>query len=82
MLLLPDLNSNCSKTREEGHFVEKKGLRRVKEFFFLVFFFFDARCSLMRLDGRYIANEESSSTAWLVSRWHGWEHLFQRRLSL
>ena len=52
MLLLSDLNSDCSKTREEGHFAESKSLRRVKEFFF-----FDERSSLVRLDGCYIANE-------------------------
>ena len=29
-----------------------------------------------------IANEGSNLTAWLLSPWHGREHLFQRRLSL
>ena len=59
MLLLPDLNPDCSKTREEGHFVESKGLRRVNDFFF------DARSSQLRLGGSYIANEGSNLTlAW------------------
>ena len=47
MLLLSALNSDCSKAREEGHFAESKSLRRVNEFFF------DARSSLVRLDGCY-----------------------------
>ena len=46
MLLLPDLNPDCSKTREEGHFVESKGLRRVNDFFLCKVFSIEIRWEL------------------------------------